>query len=313
MNARRGTASGRYSRIAVHFGNARRRALLGAALLLVPGCAGSSADAEPIPSEAATVAGSADGEVKPVGFLAVGDAGTGGRAQRRVARAMKRWAANRRVDAIITTGDNVYPDGQPDKIEGVLTKPYADLKAPIWASLGNHDVQAGHGDEQLKALGLPVPPFAKRLPGAEFLFLDANRDHPEQAGWLDRQLSAPGPRLRVVVFHQPAWSCSLHGSTAAVDKYWVPILERHRVALVLNGHDHNYQRFISPYGVNYIVTGGGGAGLYPIKYGCPGLPKRAAARKRHHFLAVQITGDDTLNVSAIGPKGKTFDWAVITR
>ncbi|MEO3861404.1 metallophosphoesterase [Acrocarpospora sp. B8E8] len=294
-----------------------RAALLGAALLAVPACSGSSAesgaDREPVPSTSATVAGSVPSDPQQIGFLAIGDFGTGGKAQRRVAAAMKRWASRHRVDAIITTGDNVYPDGRPDKFPAVLTKPYKGLKAPLWAALGNHDVQAGHAAQQLKTLGLPTPPFAKRLPGVEFLFLDANRDHAEQAGWLDRQLSAAGPRLRVVVFHQPAWSCSLHSSTPTVDRHWVPILERHRVALVLNGHDHNYQRFISPNGVNYIVTGGGGAGLYPIKYGCPGLPKRAAARKRHHFVAVQVTGDDTLSVAAIGPKGHTFDWSVITR
>jgi len=44
---------------------------------------------------------------------------------------------------------------------------------------------------------------------------------------------------------QPAWSCSSHGSTPEVDRCWVPVLERYRVALVLNGHDHNYQRFVS--------------------------------------------------------------------
>ncbi|GIH29108.1 acid phosphatase [Acrocarpospora phusangensis] len=288
-------------------------ALLGAALVAVPACSGSSADTAVVPSASATVAGSPPSIPPSAGFLAIGDFGTGGKAQRRVARAMKRWSSGRRVDAVVTTGDNVYPDGSPDRFRNVLTKPYSGLKAPLWAALGNHDVQAGHGAAQLNALKLPTPPFAKRLENAEFLFLDANRDFPEQAGWLDRRLTAPGPRLRVVVFHQPAWSCSLHGSTPAVDKYWVPILERHRVALVLNGHDHNYQRFVSPNGVTYVVTGGGGAGLYPIKYGCPGLPRRAAARKRHHFVAVQITGDDTLSLAAIGPKGHTFDWSVITR
>src|SRR3712207_8850626 len=35
----------------------------------------------------------------------------GGPAQGAVAAAMERWAASHRVDALVTTGDNVYTDG----------------------------------------------------------------------------------------------------------------------------------------------------------------------------------------------------------
>ncbi len=59
----------------------------------------------------------------------------------------------------------------------------------------------------------------------------------------------------MVIFHQPAYSRGTkHGSTRAVDRRWVPILERHRVALVLNGHEHDYQRFTSAAAVTYVVT-----------------------------------------------------------
>ncbi len=246
-------------------------------------------------------------------FLTIGDFGAGSDAQRRVAAAMRQWAKNgRHVDAIVTTGDNVYPDGSPGKFSQVLTGPYRGLNAPLWAALGNHDVQGGHGPAQLRRLGLPRPPFTKQLAGAELLFLDGNRDFQTQARWLDDRLSRPGPKLRIVVFHQPAWSCSLHGSTPTVDRYWVPVLERHKVALVLNGHDHNYQRFTSRKGVTYVVTGGGGAGLYPVRDNCRGLPRKDAAAERHHFLAAEITGD-TLRLSAIGPSGNTFDQVTIKR
>ena len=35
-----------------------------------------------------------------------------------------------------------------------------------------------------------------------------------------------------------------------------------RVALVISGHDHYYERFRSANGVTYVVTGGGGYDLY---------------------------------------------------
>jgi acid phosphatase len=229
---------------------------------------------------------------------------------------MTEWAAapGHRTDALVTTGDNVYPDGTPARFRGALDAPYAGLRrsAPMWATLGNHDVAGGHGRAELGHLGLPSLPYSKRLPGAELLFLDANRVDDAQARWLRARLAAPGPPFRVVVFHQPAWSCSVHGSTAAVDRLWVPIFERYRVALVLNGHDHNYQRYTSRRGVTYVVTGGGGAALYPVHDGCRETPDRAAAVSRHHFTAVQITGG-TMTLTAVGNSGAVLDRAVIRR
>jgi 3',5'-cyclic AMP phosphodiesterase CpdA len=176
------------------------------------------------------------------GFVAFGDFG-GGKAQHAVATAIERWvAAGHRIDALVTTGDNVYEDGDPRAFGAQLDQPYRQLRRtrPLWVTLGNHDVKGGHGLQQLGHLGLPPLPYAKRLPGVELLFLDANRPDQRQSAWLDRQLGVPGPPFRVVVFHQPAYSCGTqHGSTRAVIRRWVPILERHQVALVLNGHEHD--------------------------------------------------------------------------
>jgi hypothetical protein len=263
-----------------------------------------------------TAAGSPSAAPVSSGFLAFGDFGTAGRAQRAVARAMTEWAAapGHRTDALVTTGDNVYPDGAPARFPRALDAPYAGLRrtAPMWVTLGNHDVADGHGRTQLDHLGLPSLPYSKRLPGVELLFLDANKVDGAQARWLSGRLAAPGPPFRVVVFHQPAWSCSVHGSTAAVDRRWVPIFERHRVALVLNGHDHNYQRYTSRRDVTYVVTGGGGAALYPVRDGCRETPARAAAVSRHHFTAVQIAGG-TMTLTAVATTGAVLDRAVIHR
>ncbi|HEU5156638.1 MAG TPA: metallophosphoesterase [Streptosporangiaceae bacterium] len=292
-------------------------------LAVLSGCSGS-ADTPAVPptSAAPGASGATARAVAPStapaasGFLVIGDFGTADREQRSIARAMTEWAAapGHRTDAIVTTGDNVYPDGAPGLFRDALDEPYSALRrsAPMWATLGNHDVAAGHGSTQLRHLGLPSLPYRKRLAGAELLFVDANRVDSAQARWLEERLAAPGPPLRVVAFHQPAWSCSRHGSTRAVDRLWVPIFERHRVALVLNGHDHNYQRFVSGRGVTYVVTGGGGADLYPVKDGCAETPDRAAAISRHHFTAVQIAGR-TMTLTAVAANGAVLDRAVIRR
>ena len=292
----------------------RRQALLaGMVALLVaaagcddPGRGGVSAETS-IPASLPEVPA---GRVRS-GVVAIGDFG-GGPAQMAVARAMERWAATHPVDALVTTGDNVYERGEPEKFAAQLDQPYRALRRtrPMWATLGNHDVTAGHGAEQLRHLGLPDLPYVKSLPGLQLLFLDTNRAHQEQASWLEARLSEPGPPLRVAVFHHPAWSCSRHDSNERVGRYLVPVLEDHRVALVLNGHDHNYQRFVSPGGVTYVVTGGGGRGLYRLDGCAVGTPRRAAAVVRHHFTAVEVR-DGSLTVSAVGTDGSVFDRAVI--
>ena len=290
----------------------RRQALLAgtvALLAAVAGCddpRGSGVSAE----TPASVAEVPKGRVRS-GLVAIGDFG-GGPAQLAVARAMEAWAADHRVDALVTTGDNVYERGEPERFAAQLDQPYRELRRsrPMWATLGNHDVSAGHGAEQLRHLGLPDLPYAKSLPGLQLLFLDGNRAHREQASWLDARLSEPGPALRAAVFHQPAWSCSRHDGNEKVERHWVPVLEEHRVALVLNGHDHNYQRFVSPGGVTYVVTGGGGKGLYQVDRCATGTPRRAAAIVRHHFTAVEVR-DGSLTVSAVGTDGAVLDRAVI--
>lgn len=247
------------------------------------------------------------------GFVAFGDFG-GGPGQFDVAHSMGRWSSHHRVDALVTMGDNVYDFGEPQNFKGQLDDPYAALRRsrPFWVSLGNHDAARGNGPKQLAYLGLPALPYERDLPGVRLLFLDANRPDVAQARWLGEALARPGPALRVALFHQPAWSCGPHGSTAAVSQTWAPVFESHRVALVLNGHDHNYQRFESNVGVNYVVSGGGGRQLYPLTNKCPREPRLVSRAMRYHFVGVEVQGN-TLNVSVVGTDDAVLDQFTVTR
>lgn len=284
------------------------------AALLVACSSGSAPKRSTAPTTAPpTVATTPPTAVPESGFVAFGDFG-GGRAQPAVAQQMTAWAATHRVDALVTTGDNVYPDGNPSLYSAQLDAPYAELRQtrPFWMALGNHDVQSGFGTEELRYVGLPKMPFVKDLPGAQLLFLDANHPDQQQAAWLNARLSEPGPPLRIVVFHQPAFSCARHGSTPAVDELWVGLLEDHRVPLVLNGHDHYYERFVSSSDVTYVVTGGGGQPLYKRRATCRNVPPSHATAQRHHFTGIEISGT-TITLTAVADDGTVFDQATISR
>jgi 3',5'-cyclic AMP phosphodiesterase CpdA len=295
----------------------RREALLAGVVPLlgaVAGCdrLGEGPPAPTGPPAPSALAESPAGRVR-AGLIAFGDFG-GGSAQAAVARAMERWTVRHRVDALVTTGDNVYQRGEPRLFAEQLDAPYRELRRsrPLWVTLGNHDIAGGHGAEQLRHLGLPDLPYARSLPGLQLLFLDANRVDTAQAAWLDDRLGEPGPALRAVVFHHPAWSCSRHDSHREVVRLWVPVLEGHRVPLVLNGHDHNYQRFVSPGGVTYVVTGGGGRPLYPLDACATGAPARVAGQVRHHFTAVAVR-HGSLTVTVVADDDTVLDRTVIRR
>jgi len=82
-----------------------------------------------------------------VRFAAIGDIGTGGPGQKRVAAAIASRARDEPIDFIVTLGDNFYPSGvlgvdDPQwrtTIEGVYADPA--LAVPFHPTLGNHDHQ----------------------------------------------------------------------------------------------------------------------------------------------------------------------------
>jgi hypothetical protein len=63
-----------------------------------------------------------------------------------------------------------------------------------------------------------------------------------QTRWLDQRLAESRARWKIVLFHQPIFTCARPGDTPPLKKAWVPILEKHGVDLVLQGHDHCYSR-----------------------------------------------------------------------
>jgi hypothetical protein len=169
----------------------------------------------------------------------------------------------------------------------------------IIASLGNHDVEAGQSDSVMRLLGSPSAWYRDQVGSADLFVLDANRPtDAEQSQWLEEALSSSQAAWQIAVFHQPAFSCSNHGSTPEVVQEWVPLFERYGVDLVLNGHDHNYQRFFSN-GVTYVVTGGGGAELYGLRSCDGGHPERIeGSDEEHHFVGV-FGSEKTLRLVAI--------------
>lgn len=245
-------------------------------------------------------------------FLAVGDFGVGGATQRATGDAMRAYAASNRVSALVTLGDNDYTRNA-SRFAVEWNASFGWLPAAgvtVSGAVGNHDVELGRGRYQFRALNMPGPYYVRRIGDVELIVLDSTSVSRTQTAWLRRTLARPVDRWRVAVFHHPPYTCGGHSGSDTIRRTWGPLFERGRVRLVLNGHDHNYQRFAAVRGVNYLVHGGGGAPLYGLR-ACPRwYPRRVVARRRHGFLHV-TTSSSALVVRQIGFDGRIGDRVTI--
>jgi hypothetical protein len=123
-----------------------------------------------------------------------------------------------------------------------------------------------------------------------------------QYEWLAGDLAGTSQPWRFVFFHIPPYSSGGHGSNLDVRQALGPLFEQYGVAIVFNGHDHDYERSVAN-GVTYIVAGGGGAPLYQKEHDNPASVHLASV---HHFVRITLSGD-TLSGVAIEPDGTEFD------
>lgn len=291
----------------------RRDPALALALVLALGaCTPQRASAPPAPAPSATTVSPTPPAVPaaPTVIAVFGDWGIeGGRADD-VVRLMNGFAG---LDAVLTTGDNAYGTGTRSEAARArrFVEPLLRRRIPFYASLGNHDVVTQRGRHVVRELGVPGPWYARVVGPVEVVVLDSNRpSDPGQLAFMRRVLSAPRPvPFRIVVFHHPPTSCSLHGANKDVERLWVPLF-RGRADLALMGHNHTYERF-TVHGVPYVTTGGGGARLYPSIPGlCKGPGDPVVVKTVYHALRLTATRE-RLVVDAVGLDRVAFDTVTI--
>ena len=103
------------------------------------------------------------------------------------------------------------------------------------------------------APGLEATTYYVDYQGVRFVVLDgtAAADLGKvavQTAWLDRTLAASTARWNIVVVHQPIFTCARPQDIPAIQDAWKPVIEKRKVDLVLQGHDHCYSRVSNPAG-----------------------------------------------------------------
>lgn len=251
----------------------------------------------------------------PIEFLVMGDNRTDAAAHQAVIRAMLEHPG----DFVLNTGDMVA-DGSDERdwIDMFDVQEPLLRNTPMFPALGNHELYAeGRGLQSFleytrvpRELGGQETYYGFTYGPVRFFVLDSNegwaRDS-TQWRWLEEQLEAAEADGAIdhvmVAMHHGPYSSGRHGGHRGMgDAGLADLLRAHGVSLVLSGHDHLYERGDVD-GLKYIVTGGGGAPLYPINERLPG---QLAFEPTYHFLRVGVEGERVV-VTAIRPDGSEIE------
>lgn len=255
---------------------------------------------------------------KPVGtsrlrFVALADSGSGDRNQYAVGEAMARYHRQTTFSLAILAGDNIYTNGEMEKIGAVFEQPYRTVLqhgVKFHACLGNHDIRTANGELQLRYPGFNMQGryYTFRQGPVQFFAIDTNGNAPwkAQLAWLQRELSRSDAPWKIVFGHHPIYSSGVYGSDRAMIQALTPLFKQYGVQLYINGHEHDYERTHIIDGTTYLITGIGGASLRRV-----GRSKWTAySTSRFGFSALDVY-DDRLQIQGIGADGRVFDRGIV--
>ncbi|HYC76455.1 MAG TPA: metallophosphoesterase family protein [Planctomycetota bacterium] len=271
---------------------------------------------------------------EPFTFVAFGDHGVSAASERLAARVAEEAPA-----FVLLLGDLAYANGDQRIWDayGRMLDPFF-RGTPLMAAVGNHEYETyggvDIGTEAYRArFALPGDEhdYVFDYAGVRFVVVDGTQAlRPSHLERLDRTLAEArrdGVRRLIVAQHYPHFgSASGRGLNVPLLQAQGPLFERHRVDLVLNGHDHFYERTFpirggrpstserSAYrtgeGAIHVVAGGGGAKLYDFQPGS--APASTCVRvKSHGYLRVAVASDGGLEATAVDLDGATIDRFVL--
>lgn len=197
-------------------------------------------------------------------------------------------AAQQKPDAVLALGDLQYEDGALEKFKDRYEKSWGQLKSITYPAPGNHEYGTADAVGYFSYFGSRAGESGKGyysfdLGGWHFIALNSNckyiggcGEDSQQLNWLKQDLAANPKSCTAAFWHHPRFTSGTY-STDTISRdlsksFWEE-LAGSKTDLVLNGHDHIYERFApqSPDGQanqdgpRQFTAGTGGKILYKKK------------------------------------------------
>jgi 3',5'-cyclic AMP phosphodiesterase CpdA len=281
-------------------------------LTLVLGCRAPQASAET--QSASTPAVALPNKGGSYKFAVLGDFGVASKEQYELAQQMANTHERFPFSEVILVGDNLYGSERPQDFVTKFEQPYKALLdggVKFYASLGNHDARE---QRYYKLFNMGGKLYYTFQPKADirFFMLESTYPVPEQIKWFEDELKASGSAWKIAVFHHPLYSSGeRHGSDVQLREALEPLLLKYNVSLVLNGHDHFYERLKPQKGIQYFVVGSGGQLRKGNIDRSSGLTEKGFDTDLA-FMVAEIDGDQ-MTFNAITRNGQAVDSGVVTR
>jgi acid phosphatase type 7 len=186
--------------------------------------------------------------------------------------------------AVLELGDNQYPVGRYQSYERYYGPSWGRFKAISHPVPGNHEYLSRDANGYYHYFGAAAGDPARgyysfNLGNWHLIALNAQcgfiggcgRGSPEER-WLANDLRQHRTSCVLAYWHQPLFSSGQHGDDLTYETFWRDLFAAH-ADVVLNGHDHDYERFApqdpsgrsDPSGIREFVVGTGGKGHYSFR------------------------------------------------
>lgn len=220
---------------------------------------------------------------QPFTFAVAGDA-RGHSAWATVAKSI----AAKKPRFLIQTGDNNDASGSATNWEdyyNVAKDFFANV--PVFAAQGNHDTGSNFTTYNVapqSSSGSSIY-YAFVYGNAGFVAVNTNALDSTQTSWVKNALTAMSGGPMFAFHHHPLYSCGSHGSDSGLQSTFKASFEAAKLTTDFTGHDHDLIYWSALNNVHYVVSGGGGTGLYALS-GCQG----PFAKSSYGFMLVTVNG-----------------------
>jgi predicted phosphodiesterase len=249
-----------------------------------------------------------------VKFAVIGDSGTGGSSQLRIAERLTASRNSFPFEFTVMLGDNLYGGEGPDDFVRKFERPYQallDAGVKFYAALGNHDDPSQVFYKHFNMNGERYYSFKAPRGSVRFFALNSNYMDKPQLAWLEKELVASDSEWKIAFFHHPLYSSGdKHGADEVLREQLEPLFLKYGIDMVLTGHEHFYERLKPQKGIHYFIAGSA-AKLRKGNIGGSDITAKGFDTG-YAFLLMEIIGDE-LYFQAITDEGKTIDSGRVTR